>query len=195
MRAKNEKEDAWTVKEEGSAVSGDGSAERERDGSWWAGPSLLFVVVCTGVTSSLLAVVVVCHLSPVVVRSLSFVLVRRLFVVCHGRLASHVWGEVQWTALAIHCHWEVDGGRVALARRVAIEDGGTYSFIEHDNDDTIVVVVVCLVNPATPLPRHSWVHSWFCGPWAMRVFHLWKVVIIGGLHGLWSSFADSCCRC
>ena len=40
------------------------------------------------------------------------------------RLASLVWGGMQWTALAIHCHWAVDGGCVALAWRVAIEEGG-----------------------------------------------------------------------
>ena len=59
-----------------------------------------------------------------VVRSLSFVLVRRSFVLCRWRLAALVWGEVQWMASAVHCHWAIDGGRVALARRVAIEEGG-----------------------------------------------------------------------
>ena len=101
-------------------MSGEGSAEREGDGSWWAGPSSPFVVVHAGVASSLLSVV----------RSLSFILVRRSFVLRRWRLASLVWGEVQWTALAVHCHWEVDGGRVALARRVAIDKGDTYPFIE-----------------------------------------------------------------
>ena len=54
------------MKEEGSAV-------REGDGSWWAGPSSPFVVVRAGVASTLLAVVVVRRSSPGVVRSLSFV--------------------------------------------------------------------------------------------------------------------------
>ena len=58
-----------------------------------------------------------------VVRSLSFVLVRRSFVLCRWRLAALVWGEVQWMASAVHCHWAVDGDRVALARRVAIKEG------------------------------------------------------------------------
>ena len=51
----------------------EGSAEREGDGIWWAGPSSPFVVVRAGVASSLLAVVVVRRLSAVVVRSLSFI--------------------------------------------------------------------------------------------------------------------------
>ena len=46
---------------------------REGDGSWWSGPSSPFVVVCAGVASSLLAILVVRRSSPVVVRSLSFV--------------------------------------------------------------------------------------------------------------------------
>ena len=95
-------------------MSGEGSAEREGDGSWWAGPSSPFVLVRAGVASSLLSVV-----RPL----LSFVRCRS-FVLRRGRLASLVWGEVQWTALAVHCHWEVDGGRVALARRVAMEEMG-----------------------------------------------------------------------
>ena len=77
-----------------------------------------------------------------------------------------------------------------------MEEGGTYSFIEYDDDDTIVVVVVVyLINPATPLARRSWVCSRLCGPWVTHVVHSWPLIIIGGLRGLWSSFADSCCRC
>ena len=99
-------------------VGGQGPRRR-----WWAGPSSPFVVVRAGVASTLSAVVVVRHSSPGVVRSLSFVLVRRSFVLRRWRLASLVWGGVQWTALAVHCHWAVDGDRVALARRVAIKEG------------------------------------------------------------------------
>ena len=90
---------------------------------WWAGPSLPFVVVHTGVASTLSAVVVVRHSSPGVVRSLSVVLVHRSFVLRRWRLASLVWAGVQWTALAVHGHWVVDGDHVALARRVAIKEG------------------------------------------------------------------------
>ena len=82
------------------------------------------MVVHAGVASSLLAILVVDRLSPVVVHLLSFVLVRRSFILRRWRLASLVWGGMQWTALAIHCHWAVDGGCVALAWRVAIEEGG-----------------------------------------------------------------------
>ena len=74
-----------------------------------------------------------------------------------------------------------------------MEEGGTYSFIEYDDDDTIVVV--SLVNPATPLARRSWVRSRLCGPWVTRFVHSWPLIVVGGLRGLWSSFAESCCRC
>ena len=68
------------MKEEGWAVSGDRSAVREGEGSWWAGPSSPFVVVGAGVALSSLAVLVV-RWSPVVVRSLSFVRCRSFVVV------------------------------------------------------------------------------------------------------------------
>ena len=106
-------------------MSGEGSAE----GGGWELVGRALVAVRGGARWCRL-VVVVRRSSPVVVRSLSFVLVRRSFVLRRWRLASLVWGEVQWTALAVHCHWEVDGGRVALARRVAIDEGDTYPFIE-----------------------------------------------------------------
>ena len=67
------------MKEEGWEVSRDRSAVREGEGSWWAGPSSPFVVVGAGVALSSSAVLVV-RWSPVVVRSLSFVLFRHSFV-------------------------------------------------------------------------------------------------------------------
>ena len=67
------------MKEEGWAASGDRSAVREGEGSWWAGPSSPVVVVGAGVALSSLAVLVV-RWSPVVVRSMSFVLLRNSFV-------------------------------------------------------------------------------------------------------------------
>ena len=110
---------------EGGGIRSERGAIRVRDGDGsWAGPSSPFVVVRAGVALSLLAVLVVRRSSPVVVHSLSFVLVHRSFVLRRWRLASLVWGGVQWTALAVHCHWAVDGGRVALAWRVAMEEGG-----------------------------------------------------------------------
>ena len=59
-------------------MSGEGSAEREGDRSWWAGPSSPFVVVRAGVASSLLSVV-----RPLLsfVRCRLFLFVVRLFCV------------------------------------------------------------------------------------------------------------------
>ena len=74
---------------------------REGDGSWWAGPSSPFVVVRAGVASSLLAVLVV---------RCSFLSAVRSF--CVVGVWHRSFGEA------------VDGGRVALAWRVAMEEGG-----------------------------------------------------------------------
>ena len=92
------------MKEEGWAASGDRSAVREGEGSWWAGPSSPVVVVGAGVALSSSAVLVV-RWSPVVVHSLSFVLFRHSFasvvgvrcssVLCRWCLASLSWGGVK----------------------------------------------------------------------------------------------------
>ena len=147
---------------EGGGIRSERGAIRVRDGDGsWAGPLSPFVVVRAGVASSLLAVLVVRRSSPVVVRSLSFILFHRSFVLRRWHLALLIWGGMQWTVLALHCHWAVDGGRVALAWRAAMEEGGgTYSFIEYDDDDTIVVVVVILWAVVVVL---GWLGSFACG--------------------------------
>ena len=66
-----------------------------------------------------------CCRSFVVVRSLSFVLVRHSLVLRHRHLTSLV-GRVQRKALAVNCRWAVNSGRVTLVGSMAIEDGGTY---------------------------------------------------------------------
>ena len=72
-----------------------------REGGGWELVGRALVAVRGGARWCRL-VVVVRRSSPVVVRSLSFVLVRRSFVLRRWRLASLVWGEVQWTVVASH---------------------------------------------------------------------------------------------
>ena len=166
---------------------------REEDGSWWA-----LVAVPGGAHW--------CHLIVVGHRCCpSFVPCCRSFtVVCSCLLFVHF---VSLASGSAHLgRGAVDGagsplplGRQQWSRRVSKEGsdrrGGTYSFIEYDDDDTIVVIVVCPVNPAMPLARPSLVCSQLCGVWATCIIHSWPVVIVGGLHGLWSLFADSFCHC
>ena len=54
---------------------------------------------------------------------LLFIIVHRSLVLHRWHLASLVWGGVQWQALAVNCHWAVDGGRIELVGRVGIEEG------------------------------------------------------------------------
>ena len=61
-------------------------------------------------------------------------------------------GRGTGTALAVNCPWAVNGGRVQLVRRVAIEDEGLTMYSVYDDDDD-TVVVVCIVIPPTSLAR------------------------------------------
>ena len=93
------------MKEAGWAMSGEGSAVME--GRELRGAALV-VVDCPCCPSFGPC----CH---------SFVLVRRSLVLRRGGLASLFW-EGTGTALAVNCPWAVNGGRVQLVGKVAIED-------------------------------------------------------------------------
>ena len=115
------------MKEAGWAVSGEGAAVRERDGSWWPRPSSRMPLVDASVASSLSAVLVVRRLAPVVVRLLSFVRSCPSFA-CFAARASgmtHL-GRGTGKALAVNCPLAVNGGHVMLVGRLGLEDRGTY---------------------------------------------------------------------
>ena len=61
-------------------------------------------------------------------------------------------GRGTGTALAVNCPWAVNGGRVQLVRRVAIEDEGLTMYAVCDDDDD-TVVVVCIFIPPSSLAR------------------------------------------
>ena len=61
-------------------------------------------------------------------------------------------GRGTGTALAVNCPWAVNGGRIKLVRRVAIEDEGLTMYAVYDDDDN-TVVVVCISIPPTSLAR------------------------------------------
>ena len=95
-----------------------------------------------------------CCRAVVVVRSLSFVRSCPSSA-CFASGASGITrlGRGTGTVLAVNCPWAVNGGRVKLVRKVAVEDVVLTMYSVYDDDDSSVVVV-CIFIPPTSLARH-----------------------------------------